>query len=521
MAWIYNYCIFAVNIVVLQRGVMRTKLFTFLVLFLVIASSSFSSAADNSVVQQGIAQYKAENYEEALVLLLKAKEAAPSSTLAAYYLGLTYKHLERHKEARDQFLAALEQIPPVQDAYTELIETLYILDDLAGAKKWLKIADQTGVKPAHISYLDGLVLMKEGRNEDAVTAFNKAKNLDRTLAQSADFQIALAQIKMRRFDDARKSLQAITAMDPTSDVAAFAQEYERALAKTVEASRKWQITAGLAYQYDDNVISKPTQDIGFDIPGDKGDSSILATLSIVTPSLVSGQWSVNGRYNFYSNTHFSLHTHDIINNTVSVAPSYAFNKGALSFPLSYSHIWLDQQEYLSLLSFRPMLQFALKPGHIIQATAGVSRQDMKKDSIDPDESRDADIYTASAGYIHPFNDNRNLFNLIYEFTKQDTEGRNWENNGHRISAGLLLPFFRNDLNLILSGDALLQDYDNIHTIFDKKRKDRIYTGSANLRWEMNKKISMNLQYSHTTADSNIRNYDYKRNIVTAGMELRF
>lgn len=500
---------------------MQLKLVLFFVLFLFVLSFSFSSAADDVFIQQGIAQYKTENYEEALALLLKARETAPASSLVAYYLGLTYKHLEKHQEAKHQFIAALNLSPPVNDAYTELIEILHMHDELVAARQWLMKAEQSGVRPAHIAFLNGLVLIKEGRYEDAVESFTRAKSLDSSLVQSADFQIALAQIKMRRFDDAKKSLQTISAMDPNSDIASFALEYERALTKTLEASNRWQVTAGLAYQYDDNVLLKPTQEIPGVVISNESDSSIIATLSIVTPSLVSGQWSVNGRYNFYSNTHFSLHTHDIQNHSLSLVPSYSFNNGTLSFPLTYSHLWLRQQQYLGLLTFKPALQLMVAPGHIIQASAGYSKQEMIQPSLDPDEDRDSAIYTASAGYIHPFNQGRNLFNLIYEFSKQDTDGRNWENIGHRVSTGLILPFFRNDLNLILSGDAFFQDFDNVSTVFNLKRHDRVYTGSANLRWEINKMVSMNFQYSHTMADSNITVYDYKRNMVTVGMELQF
>jgi Tfp pilus assembly protein PilF len=500
---------------------MQTKLVSLIVLFLLVLAVSISFAADDPDLQRGISQYKAENYEEALELLLKAKASQPSSSTVSYYLGLTYKQLEKHQLAKEQLILALSQTPAVQDAYTELIETLYLLDELSAARQWLTKAEQAGIAPAHIAFLDGLLSIKEGNYDHAIAAFNKAKGLDSSLTQTADFQIALANVKLRRYDEAKKSFQTIRAMAPNSDLAGFAQEYERALDKTVETSKKWQITAGVAYQYDSNVLLKPTHDItGVGITNES-DSSIVATFGLITPTWVSGQWSLSGRYNFYSNTHFSLHTHDIITNTVSLTPAYTLGKGALSFPVSYSHVWLDQQQYLGLLSFRPTLQYMLAPGHIIQASAGYAKQEMKEAAIDPDEDRDANIYIFTAGYIHPFNNGKSLFNIFYEYAKMDTDGRNWENSGHRITAGLLLPFLRNDLNLILSGEALFQDYDNTNTVFGIKREDKIYTGSANLRWDISKITSINLQYSYTRADSNIAIYDYSRNIVTVGMELQF
>jgi hypothetical protein len=113
-----------------------------------------------------------------------------------------------------------------------------------------------------------------------------------------------------------------------------------------------------------------------------------------------------------------------------------------------------------------------------------------------------------------------MFNLKYEFSKEDTKGKNWINNGNRINTGLLIPM-SDRVKLIMSGDLFMQDYKNTHTIFGKKRQDVIYTGSGTLMFEILRGLNVLLQYTHATADSNIAIYDYNRNIYTAGFEYRF
>ncbi len=54
-----------------------------------------------------------------------------------------------------------------------------------------------------------------------------------------------------------------------------------------------------------------------------------------------------------------------------------------------------------------------------------------------------------------------------------------------------------------------------------KRSDRTYTGAAGVRWEILNGLNLNLQYSHTHADSNISVYEYKRNIYNVGLEYIF
>ena len=112
-----------------------------LVLAIVLGMAVNSSAADNLSVsppersvrlatevdegdlKKGIEEYGAENYEEALELLQKASEQQPGSSVAAFYLGLTYKQMGKYKEAAKHYRDALLFTPPVLDAYTELIES--------------------------------------------------------------------------------------------------------------------------------------------------------------------------------------------------------------------------------------------------------------------------------------------------------------------------------------------------------------------------------------------------------------
>jgi len=55
-------------------------------------------AADN-LLEKGIEEYKAENYEEAIDILLAVRYEQPASSIAAFYLGLTYKQMREYKLA--------------------------------------------------------------------------------------------------------------------------------------------------------------------------------------------------------------------------------------------------------------------------------------------------------------------------------------------------------------------------------------------------------------------------------------
>ena len=497
-----------------------------IVIFLFLLSFVFSYCPDmlrasEDLLEEGIQQYKSEDYEEALDTLIKARKQQPDSSVAAFYIGMTYKQLKDYRLAEKNLREAIQLKPPVKDAYLELADVLYTQDQLNEAEGWALKSEQEGVKPANSVFLRGLILMKRGHTNEAIENFKKAEELDSSLAQPATLQIALAQVEKQDYDEAQQSLRTIEKIDPTSEFSAFAREYDKSLTRTLETYRPWHLSVGVAYQYDDNVVLKPIADIpGVDITGER-DSSILATLGVLYSPRLKAPFFINCQYNLYTDTYFHTNSHNLFIQTLSVNPGVNFSNGFVSVPLSYSYVLVHERGYMGVFDVKPAVQIALQPSHILRFSVGYEKRDLFEAALDKDEDRDGNVFSASAGYIHPFAKGRGIFNLIYEFTDDNTDGRNWDNRGNRISLGLLLPAIVKKTNFILSGDAFLQDYKNTHTVFDKKRRDKTYTISANLEREILSGLYLNLQYSYVRADSNIGIYDYDRNIYTAGFEYRF
>jgi hypothetical protein len=116
-----------------------------------------------------------------------------------------------------------------------------------------------------------------------------------------------------------------------------------------------------------------------------------------------------------------------------------------------------------------------------------------------------------------------MLNMKYGYQKENAEGNNWTNEGHRFTVNSLVPVV-GDLKLQLGGECFVQDYSNESTIsaFNReKRRDRTYTGMAGLTWEVNRHLRLMAMYTGTRAASNIYVYDYDRSIYSAGAEIRF
>lgn len=493
------------------------RIFVALVSFLFMTGIGADAA---SLEEQGLAEYRAENYEEALDSLLRAADQDPRSSQIAYYLGLCYKQTGEYRKAVTHLMAALTLTPPVKEAYPDLIEALYALNELDEAMQWAAEAERAGVRPGHIAYLKGLVYAKRNETAEALASFRKAKELDPSFRQSADFQIAVIYSKDRKYQEAKQSLRALIETDPTSDLAAFAGEYERAVTRTAEAYKPWKLSAGLAYQYDSNVILAPGGAVPGLAPSGKSDSSIVGTLRAEYNAPASGPWLLSARYNFYSNTYFKITDYNSISQTLSVVPGYSFGKSAVYLPLFYNYVLFDSKGYLSMITARPTVSYIVAPDHIVQASLGYELRDFLYNIPSSAEDRDGNVYYASVGYYRPFAGGKGMFTLKYEYAYDDAQGSNWGNSGNRFNASLLSPVTK-DLSVIINGDVFIQDYRNVNSYYGIKRKDTTYLAGVALVYEILKGFTLNLQYVYMKDDSNITIYNYDRHLITAGAEYTF
>jgi hypothetical protein len=141
---------------------------------------------------------------------------------------------------------------------------------------------------------------------------------------------------------------------------------------------------------------------------------------------------------------------------------------------------------------------------------------MYQNAPGPQNNRDADIYNGQASYVYLFAEGKGMLNLRGELFYEDTKGEEWRNLGSRLGTDALVPLGTRT-KLILSLEGTWQDYrDSV-----EGRKDTIFIGSATVNQHLARNLYLNLQYSYTRAMSNADLYDYQRNVVSTGFELRF
>lgn len=496
-----------------QGGYMR--LIVGLVLFSLAVSAPGQAASDDATTQRAIIEYKRENYEEALQLLIQARTTEKRTTLSDYYTGLCQKQTGSYADAVESLTSAVQGQPPVKDAAVELVSALVNLERPGDAMKWVAWAEQEQVKPHEIAFLKGLVLVKGKRYNEALTAFNAARSGSAEADQQVDLQIAMVYAQQGKTEEARQSLKAIVTRYPGTDVAAFAAEYEQRIS-TALAAKRWSLFAGVNYLYDDNVTAVPKLRGATGDARNEKNSAVSENLRFEYDAPLGGRWAGNLQYSIQNTNYTRLREFNMLSHGVTLGAVHRNDTLLTSLPVNVTHTTLQYRNYSLQASFRPTGTIIFTPQHLGQISLGYTRREMYQNSAGPENNRNADIYNGQLAYIFLFADGQGMLNLRGEAFYENTAGFEWRHLGGRAGADTVLPV-SGRTKLILTAEGTWQDYIDSSSL----RKDTSVSASATVNQQLLDHFFLNLQYSYTRGMSNIDLFDYQRNLISSGIEVRF
>ena len=464
------------------------------------------SVADDTELQRAIVQYRLENYEEALQILMQLRGTRERTPLSDYYTGLCQKETGNYTDAVENFTSAVQGEPPVKDAALELVSALATMDRSDEALKWIQWAEKEKVKPQEIALQKGLILSKKKRYSEARTAFAAARNGNPEIDQTVDSQIAMTYQLEGKSKEARASYKAIVTRYPGTDVATFAQEYEQRMS-IADSAKHWSLVVGANYLYDDNVR--------LSTPGDS-DSAFNQSLRFEYDTSLASSWSANFQYALQNSNYTKFPAFNMFSHGLTASVTHLDDTFITSLPLNITHYALNYRNNSLQYSFKPTETIIFAPEHLGIVTLGYTRREMSQAPSTPESFTTGNIYNGQASYIYLYAEGQGMATLRGEIFYEDTVGSDNQNLGTRLGADLLLPLNKTT-KLSLSAEAAWQDYQNSAN----SRYDTTVTASAGLNKKVSDNFYLNLQYSFTRAMSNIDVNDYRKNQLTAGCEFRF
>ncbi len=499
------------------------------VLTLMMVAAMAGLAAAEDAVQAGISAYRAENYEEAIEILTEARKADPGSPLAAFFLGMAHKAAAQFVPAAEHLDAAVTLTPRIREALPELIDVLLILggpERLAAADHWIEVAEKGEIDPARTAFLAGRLHRLRGEPDAAREAFQRACALDSTQCAAADYQVGLMALSRRDYGDAEARFAQVIRRAPESDLAAFARSYRQRIADRRFAERPLRLTLALNGAWDSNIILKPTDDAAAEGVTDEAGAVLTSSFVAELAPATDGPLSI---YAAYAAMH-SLHqhhseTHDLIGQSVTIQPGWTPGRpGWLSVSImgQYTHYLRrnpDYAAYMDGLTVGPRVRGVIGGRHLLELFGGSRGLTYFDAPGAPAEDRDADGLTTWLDWTWAVRDNL-LVSLGYAFTAENADGAHWDNDTHRIAAGVRLPV-TGAVHLELAAEESFQNFRHHHETFDKTRWDRTNRLHAGLVWTLSRRTSLSLSHTRTRNNSNIGVYDYTRNVTSAGVELSF
>ena len=399
--------------------------------------------AESKKLEEGIWQYKHENYEEALVILKEAREEDPSSSITAYYLGLTYKQLQDYKKAKPELEAAVTLKPHIKGALIELIDLLYKSDNTKEAKKWIQVAEKENVRPAQTAFLKGMVLLKEGSDLDgAIASLEKAKELDETLTGAANYNIGMAHVKQKELEKAKTLFKGVVTRDPTTNLAQYADQYVELISERQEITKPLKLTFGGYYQYDDNVILLPGEESLASGISESGDGRQVYTLRADYNYKPLENFATRFGYSFYYAKQNDLGFYDTVGNYFTAQPSFYFEKAAVTFPVAFNYLMVNDKEYLANFSLGNLTNYMVTKNQMLQGAFIYNKKDYLWSVTQEAENRDSNELMGHLSYYYFFAKKKGFINLKHSMNYDDARGGNWKMFGNKTTATILIPILK-------------------------------------------------------------------------------
>jgi len=494
--------------------------------FLLITSLAFSATKYAELYfSKGVAEFNEGRFEQALTEFNKAAEEDPRNAQVQYYLGLTQIQLNDPKAAVDSFKRGLELDPALPHAHYDLAIAYYKLGEYDSALKEFRPAEEQEPNRAMIHYYQGYILHLQNRFEESIPYFKKASELDPSLKQTTQFFSGLNYLKLSKIPEAEREFNDSYKIDPTSELGIAAKNYLDKITETKEVVKKWDIIPSYSLQYDDNVIQEADRGISPTRISDEGDFRQVFFLATEYRLTQTQNFVFAGRYTFYQSLHASLHDYDLQNHQWILLAAY---RGEIcgktpyraQFDYRYNNAILNEHRYLGTHSGTFTFDFIFRPNWITQIQYRFQDKNFYFKAPTKAANRDAENNLVAINQYLFFSGGTRYIKIGYAYDNDNAIGHNWDYNGYRTSMTLFTPLIE-QIKMALDFEYWNQEYKNTDTFFGKKRNNEEYTYSISLDRNLTKKFMVNLKYTHITNNSNIKFYDYNRNIVALTFTARF
>ncbi len=482
---------------------------------------------------RGIAAYANRQYRDALDHFRRAITLEPDNPDAQFYLGLTRFRMGAYPEAITALETTVQLDPSKRYVHYHLGLAYLLVKREKEALAQFKLAEQFDPDKGATQLYLGTTQYQLKQYREALPSLQRALELDLALTPLVRYYQGLTRFALEQDDAAQEAFQAMLKAAPESPLRSTAQRYLDAIAERARERQLLQLRANLSYQYDDNVILEPNDDV-FEVSSGADGRLVFTLLGRLQP-VTTPSWRLRAEYALYQSKHFSLDDFDVQRHTGRLTARYRLGRVALHGAADYTYTLLDTDRFSEAVT----LQTSATIPHTTALSTVVSVRyrwsnffEILPTDAEPNV-RDNDGWTLRAGFDEYliFNRRRSSVRLGYHYEGSWNDGSDWEFDAHQIGLGVSTSLWG---GIFLHADVTYtrRDYRNVNSsdavpigvrdaADQNEREDDRITGSLLLTRPLGRNLALSVGVEHIRHDSNISFFEYRRNIWTLTLTGRY
>lgn len=487
-------------------------------LLLALPLTTWAQATLQERFQEGVKAFKAGQYQKSLELFQQVQKERPTHALVNFYLGVSLKALGRGPEAIPFFTEALARDPELTQTHYHLGVTYYQAREFEKALAAFRAAKKSFPNSAVLYYYEGLILMELGRTKEALEPLGRAEKLDEAFRARAAFLRGVAHYRLGEAKKAEAAFREVKKLEGDSPLAGDAEKNLKAL-EAAKPPKRFSFSISAGFQYDDNVILEPN---GFSFLSDGTPTGPPANPRVDDArSTVSfrGEYrhplgerlEVGVSYATYAAFHSNLSSFNLNSHNPGAYLGFRHAPFYLRAEYDYLFSFLGSNSSVGFHSVGPTLYFT--PHRLLVSQVQFRFKDK---TFFEGRSRDSDAYVVSGNqYFHILPGG--YVRLGYQYEEEDARGPQYDSEANTYSGGLLvgLPW-----EVSFSTNASFKDLDYDNNFFGLGfRDDELLSVSSTFSKKLWDGISLSVNHTLISNDSNIGDFDYDQNIY--GMTLTY
>lgn len=482
-------------------------------LALTMAGRAHAQPTQQQLIQQGIAAFQTERFQESLEIFQRAYKEQSTNALVNFYLGVNLQQLARAQESIAFLSEALARDPSLTQTYYHLGVAYYQAREFEKALASFREAAKAYPDQAVLYYYEALVLLELGRPQEALAPLAKSQELDKAYRTQATFLRGVAYYQMGKAKEATAAFKEVQELEPDSSLAKDAANNLQSLEAATKPPKRFSFSFSGGFQYDDNVIVEPNGytvlpggfALGPQVNRRNADGRGTASFRGEYRHPVTDGVDVGFSYSSYGAFHGNLPHFNL--NSQNPGAYLGINLAPVYFRIEYDYLFslLGNQSSVSIHTAGPNIFVTLHPKLVTQL------QFRFQDKVFfESRTRDSDAYVGTATqylYILP---NGGHVKLGFEWEEENVRAEQFDSDAGSLFGGFYLPL---PWGLAISGDAKYEnrEYDSDYYGLGI-RDENLVTVSGNFSKELWDGWSLSLSATSTNNNSNIPDFDYDQSI---------